>query len=115
MKIVPRSRKTPQPPQSGGADPKPDHHGQHANCRRCGTNPRGTKPTDPAELQHQAADRIVKRHSDPDCDRCHDTRFLDAELQPDGTWGPAPPCPDCTQTAEEKIRAAIYHDHGSGA
>ncbi len=31
----------PLPPHSGG-----DHRGQHANCRACGTNPRGTKPAE---------------------------------------------------------------------
>jgi hypothetical protein len=41
---------TPQPPPSGGAE----HHGQHPNCRRCGTNRRG--PTTPPEPVTRLAD-----------------------------------------------------------
>src|SRR5690606_23682426 len=38
---------TPQPPAQRGASDA-THDGQHPNCRRCGTNRRGTPPAPPA-------------------------------------------------------------------
>jgi len=47
----------PNPPQSGG------HHGQHPNCRACGTSPRASKPKppDPMGRTAQAARERAER------------------------------------------------------
>ena len=116
----PTAVKTPQPHAERGEpeqqpDP-PDHHGQHANCRACGTNPRargtnprGPKPPDPAELQRRAleaeAERNAARARGQTCPTCDGTNWVDHD---EGVTR----CPDCETSTDERIRAAIaQEDH----
>ena len=50
-----------------------EHHGQHARCRACGTNPRSQRPPSPEQNQRAAFEREVsenrKRLTRSDMDR----------------------------------------------
>lgn len=50
---------TPQPPPSGGAESQ--HHGQHANCRQCRTNPRAQAAADEVAARLAAAAEAEER------------------------------------------------------
>lgn len=43
--------------------------------------------------------RAFELLSNPRCERCHGTTWLDAPLLDDDTWGPPEPCPDCNDEA----------------
>jgi hypothetical protein len=100
-------QKTPQPPAERGADDDAEHHGQHANCRRCGTNPRGAKPApppDPGELHRRALDAEAElnaaRARGDTCATCEGTLWVDTD-------GGVTRCPDCTAGDTALVRAAL--------
>lgn len=112
----PTRRDTPQPPTAGPPDPDqpvggepptpPDHHGQHDNCRACGTNRRGTKPPpepSPTERTAQAAgaemERNATRARGEACPTCDGAMWLDTDRGPDGYPLPPKPCPTCNEEA----------------
>lgn len=54
-----------------------------------------TRPGDDSVQRRRAFELL----SNPPCDRCHGTTWLDAPLLDDDTWGPPEPCPDCNPEA----------------
>ena len=105
--------KTPQPhAERGEPEPtpksQPEHHGQHANCRRCGTNPRaqGTNPRgpDPATAQQRALDAEAERNAararGEACAHCDGTLWIPTET---GVIR----CPDCTTPDLKLVRTAM--------
>jgi hypothetical protein len=107
--------KHPPPHAERGEPSKPqpttnDHHGQHPNCRRCGTNPRaqgtnprGPKPPTPEEATVAALGAEIARNAaratGGACPTCDGALWLDPELLEDRSWGAARPCPDCNPEA----------------